>query len=764
MGSGAAVGAGVGAMIGSGPGAIVGGIVGALTGLFGTPDTVRVLLSEDGKDWLVTNRGDDFFPYEIVGGDTEQGIGLDGLLYLKTKGMVQIFVACDKCNALENGGTSVDSVECERCEDNKVKYFKSEILEEMYQVEYLDQLAAGNENYAQGVLNYLKKAYCYGAERNPETVQGEEYLTQKDCITIYSERKENDEGAQLEYINESEEASEPFNLWETIKGWFGAGKDNKIIRDIVKYEESPNTLQNIFYSNIVSQYATPVELMINLLEITGSKDFVNSFIETVGDGNYVKVKLYTTRNKEVRFVSEQWDRNTEVEAKRDLMFTAEIIGKKDDHWLIDSSWQTGEDELKEVKKETKVKVTQKPDKSKITVKITGGNDNSLYRIKIKMNGNDFQTIELGKETFLFFGGSDWSTDIIISPDWIKTFEGDSDVIRTREITNITDKFYPAVSEVKTWYGSYKATNTVERSYELTQVVGKEQYKNEMTNGSNGTYEKVIETDYSKIVDLNNRDDFQAKELYERLIEDVDVELYPVYYDSVSKHDNNWISKIEADKKVTEIINYNDTINISGNSTAAGGIIWVPTGGPFTEDELRKIQMNYVMQSEAENSMSYNDLINNLYEVTSMTQEDKNLFVIDVKMDYRESISEGLTNGNVTTSDKEIFTFLGLLSNKYDSSDPGSEPDGVYHLGETFVPESSGGRLVSYGDLYNGESRVGKLLENGEDMLCTLLEESERTQGLVQVMRYAMYLFRNNNYVVSNWIFNIFTQENMLPVS
>lgn len=148
---------------------------------------------------------------------------------------------------------------------------------------------------------------------------------------------------------------------------------------------------------------------------------------------------------------------------------------------------------------------------------------------------------------------------------------------------------------------------------------------------------------------------------------------------------------------------------------------------------------------------YKDYDYNDYIMENMSYTDKNRTKLTLYANYTEKLSEGLTDGRVTVEYDTTRRFLGLLSND----------TGNYYLGAAFKPQTNAadtGKLVEYNDLSGGTSKVGKLLENGAEMLYTLLESSERTQGLVEIMKYMMNEFKNNNYSVTNFDFYVFNYK------
>lgn len=131
--------------------------------------------------------------------------------------------------------------------DKDIVYYDEKVLMDIYNREYVSVIE-DNEDYAKDALRYLMKCYTYS-----------EKGIKKFC--------------------ETENVS-----WEEYE--FGS----KGIETIEK-EQATHQLVEIAYYEKISQYATPMEFMINLMEITGSRDFVNTFIASLDQTNYVELEV-----------------------------------------------------------------------------------------------------------------------------------------------------------------------------------------------------------------------------------------------------------------------------------------------------------------------------------------------------------------------------------------------------------------------------------------------------------------------------------------
>ena len=86
-------------------------------------------------------------------------------------------------------------------------------------------------------------------------------------------------------------------------------------------------------------------------------------------------------------------------------------------------------------------------------------------------------------------------------------------------------------------------------------------------------------------------------------------------------------------------------------------------------------------------------------------------------------------------DERIKQFLALLKNE----------EGTIECGLTKQQFDPDGKVVEYNDIYQGGAKVGDLLENCAEMLFKLLNDSDRTQCLVKVFQYILYIYSGNDY-------------------
>lgn len=92
------------------------------------------------------------------------------------------------------------------------------------------------------------------------------------------------------------------------------------------------------------------------------------------------------------------------------------------------------------------------------------------------------------------------------------------------------------------------------------------------------------------------------------------------------------------------------------------------------------------------------------------------------------------------------------------------PSGSYNMDGVLalLKDSSTGKPKEYKDIYdrnnsdNSKIAPGEMLVNGAEMIFNLLDASENTEGLSDVMRYLLYLYSGNDYGVTEAGFGMFS--------
>lgn len=465
-----------GAALGTALAGPVGGIVGAVAGAIGAEAgaEVRIVLSEKGKKELENNYKDEIYPFNIIGGDTEKGRGEDGRLYLKTTGMVQVYVACENCRTKE------DKVNCTSCE--KIIYYEESMLDEIYNKRYLATLGE-NDKYAESVLDYLKKCYTYTTVGATTKYDGEQSSTSydikdtehnndlTDAIKMYTTRTLKTTQSTWEYENETKERKESRE------------------RNLKPTEIFPIRAQYIQYSNKVAEYATPVEFMIDLLEIVESRDFINAFIETVGNDNYIKLKLYPTENTTTTSIEENKYRTTTITGKR--VYDAEIIEympKGEENWIAGTGGA----------RVTLNLVNYKDGDVKYVSAVLDDyeTDGTKYKVRLYVNNQKY-----GEDVQLYYKDGLWFFDEDVTEHaWYmrmpseNSWTDESKVIETETTQTTETKYDIGIIQIKTWYATVTSNNLLNKQITVENLQG--------TENEN---EKVKLMDLTNVKDKNEYD-------------------------------------------------------------------------------------------------------------------------------------------------------------------------------------------------------------------------------------------------------------------
>lgn len=122
------------------------------------------------------------------------------------------------------------------------------------------------------------------------------------------------------------------------------------------------------------------------------------------------------------------------------------------------------------------------------------------------------------------------------------------------------------------------------------------------------------------------------------------------------------------------------------------------------------------------------------------EKDIDKYKQTTKIERQYLDTSNITKEVAGTTEEKLKAFLGLLKNE----------DGTIPTGGTTKEFKQDGQVVLYGDIYKGHIPAGDLLlDNGALMLFELLEASEGTQGLVNIFKYLAYLYTGKDYGVSS---------------
>lgn len=639
-------------------------------------------------------------PFSIIEGNELKGTGENGKTYWKTTGMVEIYVG-------ETG-------------ENRIVYYKEDILDSIYNDHYLYMLGKNTEdsiNYANSVLAYLNKCYTY-TENGIKMYSTREYVTTEKTIEYVEESKDYN---KYKDTNKEKEGNIVDWFWNKFSKEDKNEKTEGVVRQLTPTTVEPVTAQYLEFNSKVAQYATPMEFMIEMLEITASKDFINAFIEMVGEETYIKLRLYDIVNQEVQNTIEEKNRTTTVSGERSGTYTAQVVRKKNIGFLGGalSKWKdVSENGFSE-------KITSIIDGNTpcLYVTIAAQDEKKIekdykYEVKLYYNGKavDLVEFEVSDDTDLAYIRFDEG----IEPDETSKY-AESKVIETTKVTTDTNKYDIAIAEVKTWYGTFTPTNIEDTTIVIKNLREVKLQQPQLTKPGMMIYDNYIETEVYKVIEeIPNAQELNALELMKKL-EKAENLLTAVTYtlekkETIEKAENE---EIFENKDLEDVIwkeyDENKAEDTDGDYDLFGG---------YSENYCLNVLYNYVTQRGEGKGESSN------YEYNTMTYVDSNRKKVSVILTYSETLKEGLDGGAVKVQ-TDYGPFLALL--------------------------------VEYDDLYGGKANVGKLLVNGEDILYTLLASNDRTDSLVQVMKAALYQYTNNNHTVENFEFDIFDPNNYVRV-
>jgi len=570
-------------------------------------------------------------------------------------------------------------------EDNeKLVYYNEEVLKKLYEDHYLAKVDTRNPDYAESVWKYLGKCYTDGTNG----------------IKMYSHEK----------------------IEETVTNW--EFRDDELI-DGIKINRLTNLdvsktreLQNIEYYSLVSEYATPLEFMVNLMEITSSKDFLNSFIEKVANETEITIKVYKTGYSQCEETTEEIKETTRItaEAKVDVEIKEVYKEFTDEEGKTKHKWTT--DGIEELKVECSIEdVDGVVDKINRIVTITNvPEDVECVRLKLHKGEGDYETktireVKIDEDDNRYFEFSDKESFMD------KYKEKDNECKIYQVTTTLSSEFKNDISleNVKTWYATMTFNNTkrTDTTYETLNEDG-----------------KIVSTEKDSPIMVSTSKD---SEIY-------------------IKDESNKDTIFNEESTVAGLVlgNVGNKLDDWYSNLTSDNIFYYTTGGPLTdlvykwlkEDEGNKI-------SEIEECIN----IKLTYAVNEGILDEwfKDKYTpVKLESIYDEykigkmytSISTSLEAGPRTVEDNSEL-FLSLLRNNN---------NGVYSDKAKYDPT---GKNVKYDSVYGGEVKVGELLLSGEEIMYELLESSQNTQGLTIVMKTIMDKYKTGSSSTIDWDFNIY---------
>lgn len=614
-------------------------------------------------------------------------------------------------------------------DDEELVYYNEEVMKKIYEDEFQANRYGSRPDYALSVWEYLSDN-CY--------TDGDKGMK------IYAH-----ETIEEELIEWTFEADNPMESFKDIldigdKALSGVAINKQIIKDeyltydtegwilkdgILDTAKKTYRLQDIDYYSIVSQYSTPVEFMIDLLNVSSSPEFVDAFIDKVVNKTEIKLKLYRTTKLTSEEKTEKAEEKTTVDCEANV--TASIISV--DYDGDGDGYKTGDAGIK-----VKVSIDDGEalfglvDALAINVKLTNIPDN-VQGINLKIQHQDaayYYTVpdEFGSGIVNLFGNAlDRPTCRFTVKAWFTTRymqrESNSNTSRYTTKLSTETKLDIAVERAKTWYGILDYNNYIQE--DLT-------FKTQDSNGNIINAEEFAQgfIRFGKPNMISKRKSTQTYENNDsnrEIFADNSIEGFA--WSEIGSRVEKWYTGLTSDQVV----------------------FWIMPGGPIThsivyqttdhglqlsnENELLNIRYVYAMQNGPADWW-----VKRYYLPTEMK-----IKTTDYKVGYLyETVDKYLVQGTPTVQENSDF-FLSLLKNR----------TGEYSVDATYKPN---GKEVEYTTVYGAKDRVGKFFETSAEMFFNLLESSPNTQGLADVMRYILYQYTTQNYGVTEFNYNIINRE------
>ena len=436
----------------------------------------------------------------------------------------------------------------------------------------------------------------------------------------------------------------------------------------------------------MSNYAISIELMIDLLNMSGSGEFLENFIDYALEKTDASVKVYTTTTKNYSYSKKEYNIDEDFILE---MYDINDVGIAD--WAIE--W--GDDNFKAYKSIIYNRQFTRPfTRVNELFKDTVGNTVTIdYSGQVDEYGNTYSVPELNKilKTAYEPGNIDLGTISV-----------------SESITEITEsngwEFAP--SQINTWYGTIGFSEpTIDDNYIIPTISGE------------GTETEYNDYDYTDLTDYTTSTGTRVKRAY--ISDELNIQ--------------SPISRADVENEIVDSSDiYNNVLSMDpGEDNESNYWYWTING-------LAKIAQSdngdYDIDIGAGTGCDY------IY-VEYTTENVKEYET------RRKSYMQTLNTSNVKKSssniDSELKKFLILLKNQ-----TGNIP--TLPIDETTEGGfSKDGKVVMYGDIYKGHIPAGDLLlDNGALMLFELLESSPNTQGLVNVFKYLAYLYTGTDHGVT----------------
>lgn len=449
---------------------------------------------------------------------------------------------------------------------------------------------------------------------------------------------------------------------------------------------------NLTESIDLSKYSIPIELMMDLLNMTGSGEFLETFIDYSLSQIGASVTAYSLSTESKQYEQKKYNVDSD--------FVIEMYD------IIDYGVALGS----------------------VTIEGDIGNDNfkAYYDIVYnrKYNGvslpenkvtsiTDYESINYNDLEY----DTDKAYSVAALHKYLKTaYEATSDLgtIDVTEVicrTSSQNKWQLMVSSINTWYGDF--------TYSLTKPEMLYSTPDEFDNATSDDYEAYNHTKMKMFNDINDEEKeiiYISKKVLDQVDEtilDSSKKVYP--QESEDIYDDAMKTESGADNR-----EHFQNWTMRGLASIAQN-----DGGDKNEKLGAGKGIDYIYCK---------------YKKTNVKE------ATPVIKTARQIINEN--NAQMTSStddiDKKMKQFLALLRNE-DGKIPDPLDSGVFTS-----KDANPSIVVKYADIYEGTIPVGDLLlDNGALMLFELLESSENTQGLTNIFRYLAYLYTGTDYGITS---------------
>lgn len=500
----------------------------------------------------------------------------------------------------------------------------------------------------------------------------------------------------------------------------------------------------------LSQNSVQIELMLNYLDLTGSDEFLETFIDYAIEESEASVTAYSLEDEEIQydkttyniasdFIIEAYDMyDFGVQSGTAPTAAGIFAAIKSSAGSIGQGLMEKEiDIMKEI--QNFIDQLSNSDKTSVALDFDLYNDNfkAYYDIIFNRRYTEGSWPADGKVTSIEnykdidYGGGDkfyvapLHTYLKCAYDPASSFSlgtiSVTEVIRHREVTN---HWQLVLASVDTWYKKVNYNTPSPKTLYQTEENGDLATKSE--------YDNYDEFKASNGISKND-EQIEDKYIYDKIIEQVNGETPGLIGDNYKKQTNNDILA--------------DTIN--------GTEIGIGNASQFGNRTINGLAEIACRDGGDKNSgtkfLSGSDYVYVKYKKTNImnykTSKRK-------KQILEDSNIEETSSNNATEA--KIDKFLALLRNK-----TGTIPNPL-HSGEFTGINDDPSIVVRYKDIYEGTVPVGDLLlDNGALMLFDLLERYENTQSLVNVFKYMAYRYSGTDYGVTDindlmYIFNLST--------